>query len=433
MVARVCEVQYDGILVGTLAYTDESSFASFEYDPDWVQGGFSLSPLYMPLSREVYQFPSLSAETYKGLPAVFSDSLPDDFGNALIDSWLARTGQDKAQFSAIDRLLYTGTRGMGALEYQTEINPFRNHDGDLQVESLIKLAQKVLDQRGGVSIASEDEDAMRQLLQVGTSAGGARPKAVVAVNEDRTRIVSGQVAAPEGFEHYLLKFDGITEHHNDQQTFGDPKGYGLMEYAYYKMAIASGIDMMPCELFKENGRSHFMTKRFDRDQNQKYHILTLCGMAHADFKKPGYYSYEELLMVARQLRLPQPEQVEIFRRMAFNVVARNQDDHTKNWAFFVNDDYEWRLSPAYDIAYSYRPDSFWVSQHQMSINGKRDHFQREDLLKVADLITGLSRHKANEIIDQIVDQVKRWPDVAKEVGVFDTFIKNSHKYLRLTI
>jgi serine/threonine-protein kinase HipA len=433
MTENTCRVQFSGTDVGTLMYTDKGPHASFEYDPAWIESGFSVSPLHMPLTKQVYKFPTLSLDTYKGLPAVFSDSLPDDFGNTLINSWLIQTGQDTSQISAIDRLLYTGTRGMGGLEYQNSINAFNCPDREIQIVEMLKVAQKVLDQREEGGITYSDVDSMKQLMLIGTSAGGARPKAVIAINDDRTRIISGHTDSPTGFEHYLLKFDGITEHRADQQTFGDPKGYGLMEYAYYKMATACGLSMMPCELLHENGRSHFMTKRFDRVNNRKYHTLSLCGMAHADFRKPGDFSYEELLAVARQLNLTPKEQIEIYRRMVFNVIARNQDDHAKNTAFYVDDNLEWRLAPAYDIAFSYRKDSIWVASHQMSINGKRDGFEREDLLTVASWISGLTPHKANLLIDQVRDVVAGWPEVAESVGVFPELSDFIHENLRLTI
>lgn len=418
MIANACKVQFSGVDVGTLAITDDSPWISFEYDAAWVAEGFSLSPLHMPLTTAPQNFPALATDTWRGLPAVFADSLPDDFGNALINSWLTRQGLDKAQFGALDRLLYTGTRGMGALEYQDAIDLPANRAEELQLSSLVELAQKVLNERNHVDIDASEQHAMSHLLQIGTSAGGARPKAVIAVNHDRSHILSGQVAVPEGFEHYLLKFDGVREQHADQETFGDPRGFGLMEYSYYQMATRCGITMSPCEILSEHGRSHFMTRRFDREGNQKYHVLTLCGMDHADFRKPGQYSYEELLNVARQLGLPIRQQDQIFRRMVFNVVARNHDDHTKNTAFLVDDDFRWLLAPAYDVAYSYKPGSPWVDQHQMTIAGKRDHFTRDDLLSVSTLITRFSEKKANAIIDEIIGEVKRWPEVAEENGVF---------------
>ncbi|WNN47962.1 type II toxin-antitoxin system HipA family toxin [Siccibacter colletis] len=430
MIAKACKVQFSGIDVGTLAITEHSPWAAFEYDPAWIAEGFSVSPVHMPLSRAVYQFPTLSAETYRGLPAVFADSLPDDFGNALINSWLARQGLDKTQFGAIDRLLYTGARGMGALEYQEAIPVSETSDDTLQLSALVDLAQRVLNDRNHVHIEANEQDAMSHLLQVGTSAGGARPKAVIAVNADRTRILSGQVSIPDDFDHYLLKFDGVTEHHDDSETFGDPKGFGLMEYSYYLMATRCGITMSPCEILSENGRSHFMTRRFDREGNQKYHTLTLCGMDHADFKKPGQYSYEELLALARRLGLSIKEQEQIFRRMVFNVIARNHDDHTKNTAFYVDDNFRWALAPAYDIAYSYKPGSQWVDQHQMTIDGKREGFTRENLLAVSRLISRLSDKKANSIIDRTLHEVRQWQTVAEEVGVFPALRDEITKNLR---
>ncbi len=418
MIATASKVQFSGVDVGTLAITPGSDWVSFEYDAAWVAEGFSLSPLHMPLITTPQTFPALAFDTYRGLPAVFADSLPDDFGNALINSWLARQGRDRSQFGALDRLLYTGTRGMGALEYQQAIDLPANRAEEIELSALTALAQKVLNDRSDVDISAHEQDAMSHLLQVGTSAGGARPKAVIAVNQDRTRILSGQTSTPKGFEHYMLKFDGVTEHHTNSETFGDPKGFGLMEFSYYQMATRCGITMSPCEILVENGRSHFMTRRFDREENQKYHVLTLCGMDHADFKKPGHYSYEELLGVARQLGLSLKQQEQIFRRMVFNVVARNHDDHTKNTAFLVDDNFRWALAPAYDIAYSYKPGSQWVNQHQMTVAGKRDHFTRNDLISVSQLISRFSTKKANAIIDQIVTEVKRWPDIAEEQRVF---------------
>ncbi|WP_026959872.1 type II toxin-antitoxin system HipA family toxin [Aliagarivorans taiwanensis] len=420
MITQACEVYFDGILVGTLAYTDaDSRIATFEYDRDWLSGGFALDPIHLPLTPALYQFPHLSWDTYKGLPAALADSLPDDFGNALIDAWLARQGLDKAQFMPLDRLLYTGTRGMGALEYRPATKVSEPGDESLLLSDLVEMAQKVLDKRNGVELDLHDSDALTQLLQVGTSAGGARPKAVVAINDDYSQIRSGQVPAPEGFEHYLLKFDGVVEKRADQQTYGDPQGYGAMEFVYSQLADKCRIKMAKCDLLKEpgSGRAHFITRRFDRVGGQKYHLLSLCALAHADYKKPGAYSYEELLGLCRQLGLSYPEQEQIYRRMVFNVVARNQDDHTKNFALMVDDNFEWVLAPAYDLAYSYRADSDWVSQHQMSLAGKRDHFTRADLVSVASQIGPMSTADANAIIDQVIDVVSNWREMADSAGV----------------
>lgn len=418
MVAKVCTVTFGGVAVGVLAQQDGDTAASFQYTPDWAVGGFSIAPLHMPLdANKVYTFDRLNYETFKGLPAVFADSLPDDFGNALINAWIARRGLSPDQFTAIDRLLYTGRRGMGALEYEPVTKVGNTEAFEVNLSELVGLAQSVLDHREQFSAELSESSAMASLLQIGTSAGGARPKAVIAINAARDKVLSGQVDAPDGFEHYLLKFDGVSDKNTSSQTFGDPKGFGVMEYVYYKMATKCGIKMQHCELLPEGNRRHFMTKRFDREQNQKYHVLTLCGMAHADFKKPGQYSYEELLAVARTLNLNYMEQEQIFRRMVFNIVARNHDDHTKNTAFFVDDEFQWALAPAYDLAWSYKVGSPWVEKHQMSCNGKRDNFQRSDLLAVSALITNLGAKKANDIIDSTIEVVSQWPQLATEEGV----------------
>ena len=435
MVAKVCAVYFDGFLVGALEYIDDDPAARFEYSPEWLQYGFSISPIHIPLRSGVFTFPSLSYPTYKGLPAIFADSLPDDFGNAIIDAWQARKGLDPSNFKPIDRLLYTGKRGMGALEYQPNANIGNDGIFEVDVTELVAMAQSVLTQREAFTATLTDENAMANLLQIGTSAGGARPKAVIAINKERTKVLSGQVDAPDGYEHYLIKFDGIHDKNKTRQTFGDPLGYSVMEYVYHLMARECGIDMMDCELFHEKGsnRRHFMTKRFDRVLNQKYHCATLCAIDHADFKKPGHYSYEQLLGVLRKLNIGYESQVEIFRRMVFNVIARNQDDHTKNFSFYVDDDFKWNLAPAYDIAFSYRPGSEWVDQHQLSINGKRDNFSNDDLLAVAKLITNLTPKKAQAIIDKTKSVVSQWPVLAADEGVPEWLIKQATDSHRLKI
>jgi serine/threonine-protein kinase HipA len=433
MIANSCEVLFDGITVGYLAYIDDSGFATFEYTQDWQKEGFSLSPIHLPLNNQVFTFPALAFETFRGLPAVFADSLPDDFGNSLINAWLARKGQDKSQFLALDRLLYTGTRGMGALEYQPTNNNLEVDSQPILIGELVKMAQKVLDSRDELQLNDYEETSLAKLLQIGTSAGGARAKAVVAVNADRSEIRSGQVEVPDGFAHYLLKFDGVAEQKIDQETFGDPKGYGVMEYVYHLMAKDADISMSDCELLRERNsdRAHFMTKRFDRVNNQKYHVLSLCGIAHADFRKPGAYSYEELLAVCRQLGLSNKEQEQIYRRMVFNVVARNHDDHTKNWSFMVDDDFKWTLAPAFDVAWSYKAESPWVNAHQLTLAGKRDKFVMDDLLSVANHITSLRPSKAKNIIDETIGIVSRWRDYAEEEGVPEALIVSVEKSLRI--
>jgi serine/threonine-protein kinase HipA len=340
-VSTVTEVILWGKSVGALLYDTDTGLSTFEYDKGWLKQDVSISPLHLPPRAGRFNFPSLPQETFFGLPGVFADTLPDDFGNAVINAWLARQGIPKSSFSPVDRLLYTGNRGMGALEYKPDgRNTQTQVSGDIKVDTLVELAQFVLDQRAGLDVAisegDENNDAMSAIFQVGTSAGGARPKVVIAVNRDRSRVVSGQTPIPKEFTHYLIKFDGVKERSSTSEVFGDPQGYGRMEYAYYLMAKDAGINMAPSELLIEGDRAHFMTQRFDRDGDRKRHYQSLCAMDHADFRNPGQYSYEELMTIARTFGLPRVDAIEIFRRMVFNVIARNQDDHTKNFGFLLD-------------------------------------------------------------------------------------------------
>jgi len=333
---NLAEVRLWGKLVGALAYPDDNTtdtnkrVSTFEFSPEWLDSGCEVAPLHMPLSRRKYEFPALNSITYRGLPAIFADTLPDDFGNAVIDAWLARNGRDAHSFSAIERLLYSGNRGMGALEYEPAINKNNSAEQQLELSSLVDMAQQIIDKRSQLNQSLKQETQstnhpMSALFQVGTSAGGARAKALIAINKERTEIRSGQIDAPEGFDHYLLKFDGIEEQKTESEIFGDPKGFGRMEYAYYLMAKDAGINIQDSELLIHNGLAHFMTKRFDRlehisatgkiNQNRKVHYASLCAMDHADYKQPGAYSYEQLLAISRQLRLPRADAIEIYRRI----------------------------------------------------------------------------------------------------------------------
>jgi len=434
---NLAEVHCWGHLVGALAYDPNTKISTFEYAPEWINKGIELAPLHLPLSKQKFQFPHLNPETYKGLPAVFADTLPDDFGNAVINAWLARNGRDVHSFSALERLLYTGKRGMGALEFAPAISAAETKNEQLELNSLVEMAQQIIDQRSKLitDVMPEETNnaAMSALFQVGTSAGGARAKALIAINKDRTQLRSGQTDAPVGFEHYLLKFDGVEEHKINSEVFGDPKGFGRMEYAYYLMAIDAGVTMSHSELLMDGERAHFMTQRFDRIGNKKCHMISLCALDHADYKKPGSYSYEQLLAVARQLRLSRQDAIEIYRRMVFNVIARNHDDHTKNTAFLLTDmNTPWKLAPAFDIAYSYKKDSPWVNAHQMSLNGKREGFAREDLIAVAGLI-GNFKKQAEQIIDQVSAVVSDWQRYADKAGVFEDLAKEIQLNHRLNI
>ncbi len=446
---NLAEVKLWGKLVGALVYDPASQISTFEYSKDWIQLGVEIAPINMPLpstnASRKYQFPNLNPATYHGLPALFADTLPDDFGNAVINAWLAKNGRDSASFTSLERLLYIGSRGMGALEFEPAISKTSTANQQLELDSLIQMAQNILDQRSNLAKAvntqdHENDDAMSALFQVGTSAGGARAKALVAINKDRTELRSGQVDAPAGFEHYLLKFDGVEEHKTDSEVFGDPQGFGRMEYAYYLMAKDTGINISHSELLIDGKRAHFITQRFERGsgnnnslRNHKKHYISLCALDHADYKQPGAYSYEQLLSVARQLRLPRKDAIEIYRRMVFNVIARNHDDHTKNTGFILDSPKaSWRLSPAFDLAYSYKKDSPWVNTHQMSINGKRDNFNREDLFTVSELI-GNFKKESRVIFDEVMAVVKNWQNYAEQAGVFDQLTQEIKINLRLDI
>ncbi|KAF1003846.1 MAG: hypothetical protein GAK36_00172 [Pseudomonas sp.] len=419
----IAQIYLWDVYVGALNWNVDAQIGEFEYTPEFVRTGLEISPIHMPLREDyTYVFQGLDRETFKGLPSVLADSLPDDFGNALIDAWLARQGRSKATFSPLERLLYQGTRGMGALEYRPALSGEQSKAESIQIDALVRLASEVLSGRESLAERlaahdpSVDDVALQHLIQIGTSAGGARAKAVIALNA-QGEIRSGQVTAPPGFEYWLLKFDVA----NNSNVLADSQGYGRIEYAYHLMAKSAGITMTECRLLEEGGRAHFMTKRFDRTADgEKIHVVTLCAMDHADFRKPGQYSYVEAFAVLRALGISRDGAQEFYRRMVFNVVARNQDDHTKNAAFMMDTDGSWYITPAYDVSYSYQPGSFWVDTHQMTINGKRDDFTLDDLLSVASQVRGMN---ARKIIKEVCDTVRQWPEFAKEAGVSSAAIE----------
>lgn len=435
---EVIRVHYQGDNVGALSFDTESGRGAFEYETAFIERGIELAPLMMPLSKQIYTFPELDFETYKGLPGLIADSLPDDFGNAVLNAWVASRGQSPDNISPLQRLQYTGQRGMGALEYRpaTRLKDL-NASQQVDVAELVSIAQEILDSRANFSLTlnsqgQADREAMMALLSVGTSAGGARPKAVLAFNNDFSQVRSGQVNVPEGFHHYLMKFDGVSEHNQNQQTFGDPMGFGAMEYVYSLMATACGINMMPCKLLEEGQRRHFITQRFDRLGNQKRHVQTLNGIAHVSYKQVGTFSYAELFGIARNLGLSAIEAEQLFRRMIFNIVARNHDDHSKNSAFMLKDN-KWTLAPAYDLVYSYKPGSKWVSQHWMSLNGKRDDFTREDFYSLEKLSPLFTRKKINQLVDETIYQVSQWQKLATEHNVPNILIDEVKSNLRLSL
>ena len=380
--------------------------AHFEYTPEFIQSGLEVSPLMMPLSSRIYSFQNRdSYKTFLGLPGMLAEALPDAFGRALLDNWLAAQGRQDA--NPVERLCFQGKRSMGALEFVPSKERILDAEQAIEVESLVQTAREALmNKEAFVTNLSNSDEALLDIIRVGTSAGGQRAKAVIAYNDTTGEVRSGQTTAPEGFDYWLLKLDGVTN-----KELGDPEHWGEVEYVHSLIAKAAGINMTECRLYRENGRAHFMTRRFDRVNGEKIHMQTLCGLAHYDFNMLHAYSYEQAFAVMRQLRLTYPEAEEFYRRMAFNVVARNQDDHTKNISFLMDKHGVWHLSPAYDMSWAYNPAGGWTSMHQMSINNKWDHITREDLLRVA---YEMNIKRAPAIIDQVVDAVSQWPQLAKE-------------------
>ena len=407
-----------GRTIGAVSLDDDAASATFEYDAAFTRSGIEVAPLMMPLSRSLYSFPSLQSETFHGLPGLLADSLPDRFGNALIDAWLARSGRMPESFNAVERLCYTGSRGMGALEYAPATRLDAPGSFHIEVDKLVALASEVLTHRKNLQGWLHEEGkktALQNILRVGTSAGGARAKAVIAWNPQTNEVRSGQVKTGRGFEYWLMKFDGVSG--NKDKELEDPKGYGAIEYAYYRMAVDAGITMSSCRLFEENGRRHFMTKRFDRlEGGGKLHMQSLCGLAHYDFNQAGAYGYEQALQVIRRLGLPMSAIEEQFRRMVFNIVARNQDDHVKNIAFLMDKSGNWSLSPAFDMTYSYQPGGKWTSSHQMTMNGKRSGFTLEDF-KMCAKSASMKRGRAETIIEEVRNIVAKWRDYADESRV----------------
>lgn len=425
MVAIV-DVKIWGNNVGVVLWDEVRNYGIFEFDKSFLKLGLDLSPISLPLAaaqrgNRIFSFPMLNPETFKGLPGLLSDSLPDKFGNQIIDAWLAQQGKNSADFNPVDRLCYIGKRGMGALEFEPANTVTVENSNPIQIQELVQFAKAVLDNRNDFHTNLDSKKGFSDILQVGSSAGGARAKAVIAYNKATGEVRSGQVDGLDGFEYWLIKFDGVTNH-----QLGDPKGYGNIEYAYYLMAVDAGISMSESRLMTENNRSHFMTKRFDRQNNQKIHMQTLCGIAHFDYNQPRAYSYEQAFQVMRQMKLPYSDMEELYRRMVFNIMARNQDDHTKNISFLMFPNGQWQLSPAYDITYAYNPDNFWLKAHQMSVNGKREAIMLDDLLAIA---KSCNIKKPKAIIALCNKVMANWTDYASKAAIDSVQILQIQKEL----
>lgn len=423
----VAKVKLFGMDMGTFRWDESYGVARFEYDRDFATKGLEPSPIMMPVQQgRVYSFGNLNRDTFNGLPGMLADALPDTYGRALFDQWLTLTGRTSG--NPIETLCFLGQRCMGALEFEPATGPATDGNMMFEIDSLVNVAREALSRKEGfgVNLDADRKAAIAEILRLGTSAGGQRAKAIIAYNKATGEVRSGQIAVPEGFDYYLIKLDGVSV----EAGFKETDNYGRMEYSFSELVKRCGIEMTDCSLIEENGRAHFLTRRFDRENGEKLHMQTLCGMAHYDFRLQRGYSYEQAFNVMRRLRLPYSQAQEMFRRMVFNVVLRNQDDHTKNISFLMGRDGQWKLSPAYDMGFAFNPDGAWTKTHQMSINGKFDNLTREDLLECA---AANNIKNAQEIIDQICEVAAGWPVLAKECGVPQAMIDAvvPHLLLRL--
>lgn len=423
----VAKVRLFGMDMGAFRWDESYNVARFEYDKDFVAKGIEPSPIMMPVQQgRVYSFGNLNRDTFNGLPGMLADSLPDTYGRALFDQWLALTGRTSG--NPVETLCFLGQRCMGALEFEPATGPATDGNMKFEIDSLVDVAREALSKKEGfgVNLDTDRKAAIAEILRLGTSAGGQRAKAIIAYNKDTGEVRSGQITAPEGFDYYLIKLDGVSA----EAGFKETENYGRLEYSFSELVKRCGIDMTECSLIEENGRAHFLTKRFDRENGKKVHMQTLCGIAHYDFKLQRGYSYEQAFNIMRRLRLPYSQAQEMFRRMVFNVVLRNQDDHTKNISFLMDSDGKWRLSPAYDMGFAYNPAGAWTKTHQMSINGKFDNLTRKDLMECA---AANNIKNASEIIDHTCDVASGWPILAKECGVPQSMIGSIVPHLLLKL
>ena len=404
-----------GTRVGIVHLEEGSDHASFEYDRRFTGSGIEISPIKMPLADVVYSFPDLSDTSFCGVPGLLADSLPDRFGNAVISKWLAGRGLANSDFNVIDRLCYTASRGMGALEYIPATGPAQGVEDEVNIDEMVRFASDVLNKRKKVRLKMDEDITARQLLLLGTSAGGARAKAVIAWNEESGDIRSGQINPGKGYGFWIIKFDGVDN--NGDHDLDDGPQYTLIEYAYHLMAVAAGIKMSECRLLHENGRDHFMTKRFDRtDDGDKVHMQTLGAITHIDYNYPRLCSYEQAAIYARMMHLPESDVEELYRRMIFNVLASNHDDHVKNISFLMDRAGKWRLAPAYDITFAYDSVNKWISAHQMTVNGKGSGITDEDLA-ICGKKMDISSVKCKRIREEVRRAVDEWPGFAEKAGV----------------
>ncbi len=423
----IARVNLYGQPVGTFRWDNNRQLAHFEYAESFIGKGLEPSPILMPVRQgRIYSFSDIGRETFKGLPGMLADSLPDTYGRALFDRWLALTGRSSG--NAVETLCFLGKRCMGALEFEPVMDAPYSPDVRIELDSLVEVASEALSEKEefGANLEEDKKAAIAEIVRLGTSAGGQRAKAIIAYNPLTGEVCSGQTEAPEGYDYYLIKLDGVTA----EAGFRETQNFGRLEYSFYRLVKECGIEMSDCSLIEENGRAHFLTKRFDRQNGEKIHMQTLCGIAHYDYRNPRSYSYEQAFNVMRALRLPYSQAQEMYRRMVFNVVIRNQDDHTKNISFLMDRQGKWTLSPAYDMGFAYNPKGGWTAQHQMSINGKFDNITRQDLLEFA---KRNNIKEATEIIDRIAEVSSRWPLLARECEVPQPMIDAIMPNLKLSI
>ena len=411
---HTAEVFLWGTRIGIIHQDPGIPYATFEYDGDFVNSGIEYSPIRMPLGRNIYEFPSLTGEPFYGMPGLVADSLPDRFGNAVIERWLSNQGKALSDFTAIDRLCYTGKRGMGALEYVPAIMDVGDIDDDINVSEMVRFASDILSNRESVILNAEDNLTYSQLVQVGSSAGGARAKALIAWNEDTNEIRSGQIGLGPGYDYWLIKFDHVSK--NGDHGLEDKPEYTLIEYAYYLMATSAGIVMNPCRLYESEGDHHFMTKRFDRQNGNKMHMQSLGALTHISFQEPGACGYELASAYMKELGLYHKEIEQFYRRMVFNCLAVNQDDHVKNVSFIMDKKGKWQLSPAYDITFSYNPANRWLRAHQMTINGKQTEIGLSDLIEAGNRME-IKERRCKDIINEVRSVVGRFSSFAEQVGI----------------
>ena len=423
----VAKVIMSGIDIGTFRWDYDYDVARFEYDKSFIGKGVEPSPIMMPVTEgRIYSFGNLDKGTFCGLPGMLADSLPDTYGRALFDRWLSLTGRTSG--NPVESLCYLGKRCMGALEFEPATGPDSNSEMQFEIDSLVEVAKDALSTKAefGVNLDSDRKAAIAEILRLGTSAGGQRAKAIIAYNKKTGEVRSGQVQVPEGFDYYIIKLDGVTA----EAGFRETENFGRLEFSFYKLATDCGIEMSDCSLIEENGRAHFLAKRFDRADGRKIHMQTLCGIAHYDFRLKRAYSYEQAFSIMRRLRLPYIQAEQMFLRMVFNAVIRNQDDHTKNISFLMNTEGSWNLSPAYDVGFAYNPAGDWTDMHQMSINGKFDNITRADLLACAD---SNNIKNAPETIDKVCEAVSCWPQIARNCGVPSEMIDARFRYMLISL